>query len=82
VTIPHGADQIQPEAQNNKGYAESQQQRALERRIRAQKRELEALGDMATDDDRAKLRQYQADMREFINQTGRTRRYDREQIGG
>lgn len=82
VSIPHGGDQIQPKAENDKAYAESQEQRALERKIREQKRELEALGNTATAEDKAKLRQYQADMREFIDRTGRTRRYDREQIGG
>lgn len=82
VSIPHGGDQIQPKAENDKAYAESQEQRALERKIREQKRELEALGNTATAEDKVKLRQYQADMREFIDRTGRTRRYDREQIGG
>ena len=82
VTIPHGADQIQPKAENDKEYAESQQQRSMERQIREQKRVIEALGDMATAEDRAKLREYQAQIRAFCDETGRTRRYDRESIGG
>ncbi|WP_238594764.1 phage minor capsid protein, partial [Caenibacillus caldisaponilyticus] len=65
-------------------YAESQKQRYLERRIREAKREkamMEAMGD----DEGAKLaaakvRERQAVMREFIKQTDRTRRYNREQI--
>lgn len=38
------------------------------------------LGSLATDEDKQKLRNAQADMRQFIADTGRTRRYDREQI--
>lgn len=79
-TIPHGADNIQPKAENDKAYAESQQQRALERKIREEKRRVEMLGSTATKEDRERVRQAQARMREFINTTGRTRRLDREQI--
>ena len=82
VTIPHGADNIQPKEANDKAYQESQQQRALEREIRAAKREVEMAGDMASPEMKAKVRDAQAKMREFIERTGRTRRYDREQIGG
>ena len=80
-TIPHGDSFIQPKEENDKLYAESQEQRALEREIRARKRELEMLGDTATKEDRQKVKDAQADMRAFIERTGRTRRYDREQIG-
>lgn len=80
VTIPHGADAIQPEEENAEAYAESQEQRALERQIRERKRDVEMLGPLATDDDRAKVKEAQAKMREFIKRTGRTRRYDREQV--
>lgn len=80
VTIPHGADNIQPEEENNRAYAESQEQRELERKIREAKRVVEMAGDTATKEDRARVRELQADMREFIERTGRTRRYDREQI--
>lgn len=82
VTIPHGADNIQPEEENAKAYAESQEQRALERKIREAKRVLEMAGDTATKEDKAAVKEAQAEMREFIARTGRTRRYDREQIGG
>lgn len=82
VTIPHGADNIQPKEENDKAYAESQEQRALERKIREAKRVLEMAGDTATPEDKARVRELQGQMREFIARTGRTRRYDREQIGG
>jgi hypothetical protein len=73
-------EEIQPKEENDREYQESQQQRSLERAIRYQKRELEMLGNNATQADKEKLKQAQARMREFIKETGRTRRYDREQI--
>ena len=76
--------EVPDEAENDARYAESQEQRGLERRIRYAKREaatLEAAGLDATDA-REKVKAAQADMRAFINRTGRTRRSDREQIGG
>lgn len=82
VTIPHGADNIQPEEENDKAYALSQEQRALERKIREAKRLVEMAGDTATPEDKQKVKDAQAQMRAFIAKTGRTRRYDREQIGG
>ena len=74
--------EVPDEAENNARYAESQEQRGLERRIRYAKREaaaLEAAG-LDTADAREKVKAAQADMRAFINRTGRTRRSDREQI--
>lgn len=70
--------------ENEQTYKESQRQRAIERNIRRFKRELELAqetGDTKTAD-RAKkgISRNQAIMREFINKTDRTRRYDREQI--
>ena len=82
VTIPHGADNIQPEEEHDKACALSQEQRALERKIREAKRLVEMAGDSATPEDKQKVKDAQAQMREFIAKTGRTRRYDREQIGG
>ena len=82
ITIPHGADNIQPEEENDKAYALSQEQRALERKIREAKRLVEMAGDTATPEDKQKVKDAQAQMRAFINRTGKTRRYDREQIGG
>lgn len=82
MTIPHGADNIQDKEANDKAYAESQEQRALERKIREAKRVLEMAGNTATKKDKERVKKYQQEMREFIDRTGRTRRYDREQIGG
>ena len=80
LTIPHGADNIQPKEENDKAYALSQDQRALERKIREAKRAVE-MGDTS---DKAKqaVKDAQAKMRKFIADTGRTRRYDREQLYG
>lgn len=77
-TIPHGADNIQPKALNDKLYEESQEQRALERKIRGAKRAVE-MGD-TSDKAKQRVKDAQAEMREFIKETGRTRRYDREKI--
>ena len=80
VSIPHGADFIPPEEENNRLYAESQEQRALERKIRAAKRVVDMAGSTATKADRDAVREAQKQMREFIERTGRTRQRDREQI--
>lgn len=74
----------QDEEENRREYEESQQQRQLERNIREAKRNL-AMADATGDEDlvdqmEAKVKQEQAKMRAFIRQTGRARRYDREQI--
>lgn len=67
------------------GDQQRQRQRALERRIRAAKRRAAATEQLGTPDDiakaKARVRQTQADMREFIDQTGRKRLSAREQIG-
>lgn len=80
VSIPHAQDYVQPKEENDKQYAESQQQRALERKIRAAKRAVE----MGDDSKEAKQRvkDAQKEMRAFIAETGRTRRYDRESLYG
>ena len=80
LTIPHAQDFVQPKEENDKAYAESQQQRALEREIRAAKRAIEMGDDSKEAKDRVK--EAQAAMREFIDRTGRTRRYDRESLYG
>ena len=80
VSIPHAQDYVQPKEKNDKQYQESQKQRALEREIRAAKRAVE-MGDNS-DDAKEKVKAAQAKMREFIKETGRTRRYDREQLYG
>lgn len=76
----------QSEEENAKEYAESQIQRQYERDIRKAKRDLDmatATGDEeAVKAARAKVREEQAKMRGFIEDTGRARRYDRERIPG
>lgn len=83
VTIPQDKPE-QKKAENDKEYQESQQQRALERGIREAKRKQAALSAAGLDDAAKEMERLvkdkQADMRAFIQETGRTRRYDREQI--
>ncbi|MCY8902951.1 phage minor capsid protein [Bacillus spizizenii] len=69
---------------NEQAYQNSQKQRALERSIRNNKRELAALEKM-NDEEGAKMAKRkvldsQARLRSFIAKTGRTRRREREQI--
>ena len=80
ISIPHGQDNIQSPEDNARTYAQSQEQRRLERQIRAEKRRLEMLGDMATAEDKARLQKANEEMEKFIERTGRTRRPDRERI--
>ena len=85
VTIPQDKPE-QNKKENDRLYRESQQQRAYERDIRNAKRKREAFKEAGLDDaakeQEAVIRSRQERMREFINQTGRTRRYDRESIKG
>lgn len=85
VTIPQDKQRQDKEA-NDKLYQESQEQRALERSIRAAKRKQAAFKAAGLDDAAADMSKTIADrqaaMREFIKKTGRTRRYDRESIKG
>lgn len=85
VTIPQDKKRQDKEA-NDKEYQESQQQRALERSIREAKRKqaaFKAAGlDEAASDMAQTIKDRQAAMREFIKETGRTRRYGRESIKG
>lgn len=80
VTIPHAQDFVQPKEENDRQYAESQQQRALERKIRAAKRALE-MGDRSPEA-KERVKAAQEEMRQFIKATGRTRRPDRESLYG
>lgn len=70
--------------ENRRIYKQSQQQRSLERSIRKAKREvkvMEVLGDAeGVKIAKTKLSQRQAAMRDFIKETGRKRRQNREQI--
>lgn len=83
VTAPQ--DKPEPDKEeNDREYRESQEQRRLERNIRDAKRKQRAfeeagLPEAAAEQD-FKIKNRQAAMREFIKKTGRTRRYDREQI--
>lgn len=83
VTIPQDKP-VQDKGENDRLYQESQQQRAYERDIRNAKRKREAFKEAGLDDaakeQEAVIRARQERMREFIKRTGRTRRYDREQI--
>lgn len=85
VTIPQDKQRQDKEA-NDKKYQESQRQRALERSIREAKRKQAAFKAAGLDDAAADMGKTIADrqeaMREFIKETGRTRRYDREAIKG
>ena len=77
-------DTPEKRSENERIYQESQRQRALERSIRAAKRELaiyETLGDNdAIAQAKMLVRDRQATMREFIDDTGRTRQRAREQV--
>lgn len=83
VTIPQ--DKTEPDKEeNDEEYQLSQEQRRLERNIRDAKRKEEAFRkaglEDAAENQRKKVTMRQAEMRAFIQSTGRTRRYDREQI--
>lgn len=85
VTVPSDPD-MQSAETDARQYKESQEQRQLERNIRMSKR-LEEAYKAAGDDAGAaeagmRTKLEQARMREFIDRTGRVRRYDREQISG
>jgi hypothetical protein len=73
-----------PEKANDKAYELSQQQRALESQIRNAKRQesvLKAGGDtQGAAVWREKVKENQAALREFIDETGRTRQYQRERV--
>lgn len=69
--------------ENEKTYAESQQQRALERKLRAERRDLEVMKAQGADEQaikaqRDKVRKASADIDQFCEDTGRTRRRNRE----
>lgn len=75
---------VQNKERSDHIYEMSQKQRALERNIRLAKREervMDALGDVeGAQEARRRVLDGQARAREFIRETGRTRRYDREQV--
>jgi len=75
---------VQSEEENRELYEESQDQRKLERAIRLAKRELSVMESLGNTDAikvaKQTVRDRQAEMRDFIYETGRTRRYGREQV--
>lgn len=75
----------QSKEDNDKAYAESQQQRALERKIREEKRDLAMLKAQGASPEqikaqRAKIRQTDDDIDTFCEKTGRARRQNREGV--
>jgi len=83
VSVADGTPQ--DETANEKTYEESQQQRALERKIREEKRDLlmmKAQGASAEEikAQREKIRKTDDDIDAFCEQTGRTRRQNREAV--
>lgn len=85
VTIPH-REEKQSQAENDKEYMQSQQQRALERQVRAYKRKAEAFKqaglEEAYKEAQQKVGQANKLYKEFIKQTGRTARNDRLKVYG
>lgn len=85
VTVPSDPD-MQSAETDARQYKESQVQRRLERNIRMSKRLVDAYkaagDDKGAEEAQEAVRIDQAKMREFIERTGRHRRYDREQISG
>ena len=85
VTIPH-REEKQSQAENDKEYMQSQQQRALERQVRAYKRKAEAFKQAGLEEayKEAKQKVSKANKlyKEFIKQTGRTARNDRLKVYG
>ena len=72
--------------ENDRVYAESQQQRAYERGIRKKKTEIEMLKRTGCEDDfisqrNRQLREYRSQYRTFLNDTGRTRVPSNEWVG-
>lgn len=70
--------------ENAKTYAESQQQRALERKLREEKRDLEVMKAQGASPEeinaqKERVRSASADIDEFCDQTGRARKRNREQ---
>jgi hypothetical protein len=69
--------------ENKKAYAESQEQRALERKLRAERRDLEVMKAQGASEEaikaqRAKVRKASEDIDQFCEDTGRARRRNRE----
>ena len=83
VSVVRG--QVQDKAENDKQYAESQKQRALERNLREQKRDLEMMKAQNAPEDiiraqREKVRAASKEIDTFCDETGRVRRRNREAV--
>jgi len=77
--------QPQDKEANDKTYAESQQQRSLERKIREEKRDLQMMKAQGASAEeiaaqREKIKQTSSDIDTFCNETGRHRHRDRESV--
>lgn len=73
----------QDEEDNAKQYAESQQQRALEREFRRARLDLDVAKAQGADDEtikaaKAKIKRVDAKLNQFCDETGRKRRRERE----
>ena len=84
ISIVH-EQPIQPKEENDKEYIESQKQRYLERQIRDAKRQYEMQKAAGADEEtlkqyKEKINEKQKIMRDFTDETGRKRRYDREKL--
>lgn len=83
VSIPRDRTE-QDKEENDKAYAESQEQRRLEREVRYAKQKaamLDAAGDKeGFAKEAARVKQKQVDYNAFCKQTGRTKRLDRTQV--
>lgn len=83
VSIPRDRPE-QDKEENDKVYAESQEQRRLEREIRYSKQKaamMEAAGNKeGFEKEAVKIREKQADYNAFCKKTGRTKRLDRTQV--
>lgn len=71
-------------AENDRVYRESQEQRKIEREIRKAKKQAAVMGGLGDEDAikaaNQKVKDKQLKMREYLGDTGRTRRYDRERV--
>lgn len=81
VSVSRGHPQDQEE--NDKTYAESQQQRALERKLRDEKRDLEVLKAQGAPESeinaqKQRVKDASHDIQSFCDETGRARRRNRE----
>lgn len=85
VSVLYDQSNIPSEAENEKIYQQTQDQRALERKLREEKRDLLIAKEMGADADeikalRAKCRQTSDDIDAFCEETGLPRRQNREGV--